>query len=122
MPEEDIRITDSLRADTNREFTYPDRFQATDPDGVVTIVRDYFRDKDREEFLVMLADTTTVIGVSRISIGALSSPIVEARQIFKTAILANAVPIILAYQHPSGRFQPGTVTMDTEDGDGADKI
>lgn len=107
-----IHLFDRLPLYTTRlvretEFTYPDRFQVTDPDGVATILHDYFRDKDREEFLLVLLDTAnTVIGLSQISVGGLSSSVVEARQIFKTAILSNAAALILAHQHPSGNPEP----------------
>jgi DNA repair protein RadC len=39
-------------------------------------------------------------------VGGLSSSVVEPRQIFKTAILANAAAVILAHQHPSGNPEP----------------
>jgi DNA repair protein RadC len=41
-----------------------------------------------------------------VSIGGLAASIVEPRQIFKTAILANAAALILAHQHPSGNPEP----------------
>jgi DNA repair protein RadC len=47
-----------------------------------------------------------VTGLSQISVGGLSSSVVEPRQIFKTAILANAAALILAHQHPSGNPEP----------------
>lgn len=97
----------STRLVRETEFTYPDRFQVTEPSEVATILRDYFRDKDREEFLIVLLDTAnTVTGLSQISVGGLSSSVVEPRQIFKTAILANAAAVILAHQHPSGNPEP----------------
>lgn len=89
------------------EFTYPDRLQMSGPEDVAAMLHDYFRDKDREEFLIVLLDTAnTVIGLSRISEGGLSASIVEPRQIFKTAILANAAAIIPAHNHPSGNPEP----------------
>ena len=97
----------STRLVRETEFTYPTRFQVTEPSEVATILQDYFRDKDREEFLIVLLDTAdTVTGLSQISVGGLSSSVVEPRQIFKTAILANAAAIILAHQHPSGNPEP----------------
>ena len=97
----------STRLVRETEFTYPTRFQVTDPSEVATILQDYFRDKDREEFLAVLLDTAnTVTGLSQISVGGLSSSVVEPRQIFKTAILANAAAVILAHQHPSGNPEP----------------
>jgi DNA repair protein RadC len=59
------------------------------------------------ELLVVLLDTAdTVTRLSQISVGGLSSSVVEPRQIFKTAILANAAAVILAHQHPSGNPEP----------------
>ena len=97
----------STRLVRETEFTYPTRFQVTEPGEVATILHDYFSDKDREEFLIVLLDTAhTVTGLSQISVGGLSSSVVEPRQIFKTAMLANAAAIILAHQHPSGNPEP----------------
>jgi DNA repair protein RadC len=97
----------STRLVRETEFTYPTRFQVTKPSEVATILQDYFRDKDREELLAVLLDTAnTVTGLSQISVGGLSSSVVEPRQIFKTAMLANAAAIILAHQHPSGNPEP----------------
>lgn len=97
----------STRLVRETEFTYPDRIQLTAPEDVASLLHDYFRDKDREEFLTVLMDTAnTVTGLSQISVGGLSSSVVEARQIFKTAILANAAAVILAHQHPSGNPEP----------------
>jgi len=97
----------STRLVRETEFTYPTRFKVTEPSEVATILHDYFSDKDREEFLIVLLDTAnTVTGLSQISVGGLSSSVVEPRQIFKTAILANAAAVILAHQHPSGNSEP----------------
>ena len=84
-------------------FTFPQREQVSCPDDVAAVLRAYFVDKDREEFLIVLLDTAnTVTGLSRISVGGLAASIVEPRQVFKTAILANAAAIICAHNHPSG--------------------
>jgi DNA repair protein RadC len=97
----------STRLVRETEFTYPDRFQVSAPSDVADILRDYFQDKDREEFLTVMLDTAhTVIGLTQVSIGGLAASIVEPRQVFKTAILANAAALILAHQHPSGNPEP----------------
>ena len=83
-------------------FTFPERGQITTPAEVAAVLTEYYRDKDREEFLVVLLDTaSTMIGISQVSVGGLAASIVEPRQVFKTAILANAASIILAHNHPS---------------------
>ena len=67
----------------------------------------YFEDKDREEFIVVMLDTAnTMIGMAQISVGGLAASIVEPRQVFKTAILANAAAIICIHNHPSGNPEP----------------
>jgi DNA repair protein RadC len=97
----------STRLVRETEFTYPDRFQVSTPEDVAAILQDYYQDKDREEFLTVMLDTAnTVIGLTLVSIGGLAASIVEPRQIFKTAILANAAALILAHQHPSGNPEP----------------
>ncbi len=63
--------------------------------------------KDREEFLTVLLDTAnTILGLALISVGGLAVSVVEPRQVFKVAILANASALILAHNHPSGNPEP----------------
>ena len=52
--------------------------------------------------VVLLDSANTVQGLSVVAVGGLAACIVEPRQIFKVAILANAAAIILVHQHPSG--------------------
>ena len=91
------------------EFTFAEREQVNTPEAVAEVLQDYFRNRDREEFLVVLLDTgNTIIGLSCISVGGLAASIVEPRQVFKVAILANASSIILTHQHPSGNPEPSS--------------
>ena len=46
------------------------------------------------------------IGWQIISIGTLNSTLVEPRELFKTALLANANGIIISHNHPSGDLTP----------------
>ena len=88
-------------------FTFPEREQVNCPTDVAAVLQEYFRDKDREEFLVVLLDAAnTVTGLSRVSVGGLAASIVEPRQVFKTAILSNAAAIICVHNHPSGNLEP----------------
>ena len=50
--------------------------------------------------------STITTGLSQISAGGLAASIVEPRQVFKTAILANAAAIICAHNHPSMNPEP----------------
>ena len=88
-------------------FSFPQREQVSSPEDVAAVLQHYFADKDREEFIVVFLDTAnTMIGMSQISIGGLAASIVEPRQVFKTAILANAAAIICLHNHPSGNPEP----------------
>ncbi len=86
---------------------FSSRYSVKCPSDLVSVLQEYYGDKDREEFLLCLLDTAhTLISMSQISVGGLSSSIVEPRQIFKVAILANAAAIILVHNHPSGNPEP----------------
>ena len=89
------------------DFTFPARGQLCTPADVAAVLQEYFRDRDREEFLVCLLDmANTLIGIACVSVGGLAASIVEPRQVFKVAILANAAAVILAHNHPSGNPEP----------------
>lgn len=61
----------------------------------------------QEQFIVlMLNNSNKVLGFYPMSIGGLSSTIVDIRLIFSTAIKTLATSIILAHNHPSGSLQP----------------
>ena len=60
-----------------------------------------------EVFAIATLDTKCKItGVFEISRGGISSSIVHPREVFKRAILQNAVHIILFHNHPSGDPTP----------------
>jgi DNA repair protein RadC len=55
---------------------------------------------------VMLTSKNQLIGVETVSIGSVSATTMFSREVFKSAILANAVSIILCHNHPSGELIP----------------
>lgn len=88
-------------------FTYPERQAVCTPADVAAVLQEYFRDKDREEFIVVLLDTgNSMIGLHRAHVGSLNASIVDVKQVFKAAFLANAAAVIVAHQHPSGNPEP----------------
>ena len=48
----------------------------------------------------------TLTGMHIASVGGLAASIVEPRQVFKAAVLANAAAVLLAHNHPSGNPEP----------------
>jgi DNA repair protein RadC len=76
-------------------------------DDVYKLVKDDLSHSDREKLLsILLTAKNTLIGVETIGIGTLSSTVTTPREVFKSAILANADSIILCHNHPSGCLDP----------------
>ena len=62
---------------------------------------------DREMLLsIMLTVKNDLIGVETVSIGSVTASTTTPREIFKSAILANAVSIVICHNHPSGELEP----------------
>lgn len=90
-----------------RTFTFPTRDQVRSPSDAAAVLAEYFSDRDREEFVVAFLDTAnTLTGLHVASVGGLAASIVEPRQVFKAAVLANAAAVLLAHNHPSGNPEP----------------
>jgi len=74
---------------------------------VYELVKDELAGSDREILLsVMLTVKNDLIGVETVSIGSIISANIAPRDVFKSAILANAVAIIVCHNHPSGSLIP----------------
>ena len=76
-------------------------------DSIHKLVKDELVNSDRERLLsVMLTTRNHLIGVETVNIGSLNCINISPREIFKSAILANAASIILCHNHPSGDLVP----------------
>ena len=63
--------------------------------------------EDREVFVVIFVNTRLhAIGHTLVSIGTLNETTYHAREVFRSAIVANAYGIVLAHNHPSGDPNP----------------
>ncbi len=77
------------------------------PEKAVELMRDYLNDFDREAVLVLTLDSAMhPLNVSTVSVGSLNGSLVVGREVYKTAIMANAAGIILMHNHPSGNLKP----------------
>ena len=56
--------------------------------------------------IILLNNANRVLGVSHLSEGGISQTIVDVRHIMQTAILSNAVSMVICHNHPSGHLQP----------------
>ena len=64
-------------------------------------------DTDREVFAVLLLDARyKVIAFHVVSVGCLTSSLVHPRELYKVALLGNAVAVVACHNHPSGDATP----------------
>jgi len=90
-----------------REDTKGEPIPILQQTDVYELVKDELTNSDREVFLsVMLTSRNHLIGVETVSIGSVNSAVLSPGEVFKGALLANAVSIILCHNHPSGDLSP----------------
>ena len=90
-----------------RENTSDEIVKISNESDVYELVKDELVNSDREILLsVMLTVKNDLIGVETVSIGSITASITTPRDVFKSAILANAVAIIVCHNHPSGELVP----------------
>jgi len=90
-----------------REGENDEVIKLSNPSDVYDLVKDELANSDREMLLsVMLTVKNQLIGVETVSIGLINTTSMLPREIFKSAILANAVSIVLCHNHPSGELIP----------------
>jgi len=78
-----------------------------EPFDIYKMLRDEMIASDREMLLsVLLNGMNRLIGVETVAIGGLHSCMMIPRDLFKSAILANAASIIVCHNHPSGDLTP----------------
>ena len=77
------------------------------PEAAIEVMRDVFRDYDREVLCVVnLKSNLQPISLNIASVGAVEQAIAHPRELLKSAILSNAASVILMHLHPSGNLEP----------------
>ena len=77
------------------------------PENVVRLLREQNLVKEVETLQVLLLNTRRrLIRVEEITDGTVDTLLVHAREVFRSAISANASAIVLAHNHPSGDPTP----------------
>ena len=67
----------------------------------------HLQDVNREKFCVLhLTTRNKVIGFEVVALGGVTESMVSIPEIFKSALLHNAVSIVLVHNHPSGDPKP----------------
>ena len=62
-------------------------------------------------YLLLLNQGNKMIGMIRLSLGGISSTVMDTRVIFQYALLHNATNIIIAHNHPSGNLTPSNADI-----------
>lgn len=77
------------------------------PEDAIAVVGEVLSEMDREVVCVInLKADGTPINCNFVSMGAVNQAMAEPREIFKSAILSNAVSMIMVHNHPSGNLEP----------------
>jgi|LGOV01.1.fsa_nt_gb DNA repair protein RadC len=88
-----------------REKSIP--YQCNSPEKTYELLQKLIGDKPQEHFITLCIDAKGVVNnASIIHIGAINKSVISPRAIFRTAILSNAVAIIIGHNHPSGNPTP----------------
>ncbi len=84
----------------------------TSPGELVKQMKDFVR-SDREKLICVYLDAKNrFIGQHVVSVGTVNASMVHPREIFKVAILKNAVQVIAFHNHPSGNIEPSEADDD----------
>src|ERR1041384_1959053 len=77
------------------------------PETIAELMREENRQYDVENFQVVLLNTRRrLIRVEKISQGTLDTLLVHPREVFRSAIAANASALVIVHNHPSGDPAP----------------
>ncbi|MBZ2385760.1 DNA repair protein RadC [Anaerococcus murdochii] len=89
-----------------------EKYKISSNEDAYEYIKDTISLRDREYFYtILLNNKNEVISKELISIGDLSSSIVNPREVFKPAIKKSAKSMILAHNHPSGNPSPSKADL-----------
>lgn len=77
------------------------------PQDAIKVLGEHMRSLDREVVCVLnIRSDGKPINCNFVSIGAVNECLAHPREIFKSAILANATSMLMIHNHPSGQLNP----------------
>lgn len=89
------------------------KLSITSAEMVYKTMRPILKDIGHEEcWVIFLNQANYIIGKEMISLGGLSSTVIDAKIVVKKAIEKQASGIILVHNHPSGSPRPGKADID----------
>lgn len=88
------------------------RTKFTSPEEIAALFMEEMRCETKEYFRILLLNTRNeMIGKELISIGNITSSIVDPRDVFKPAVKRGAASIVLIHNHPSGNPEPSDADL-----------
>jgi DNA repair protein RadC len=77
---------------------------------VADVFRAFVGDPDREHVVAMFLNTQNdFVGIHLVAVGTVNGCPVEPAEVYKAALLCNAVSVVLAHNHPSGEPTPSSL-------------
>jgi len=83
------------------------------PDDAAEFAKPLFENADKEYLMVCCLDgKSQPVSMEVVAVGMVNQCLVGMREVFKNAILSNAVSIIVFHNHPSGDSRPSSSDLD----------
>ena len=106
-PKQALRVQAALELGNRLATERADRKRLFSPQDVGNYLIPLIAHKEQEHFLVLLLDgNNNIIKTTTLYIGQVNQVNIRAAEVFREAIRANAVAIIIAHNHPSGNSLP----------------
>jgi len=100
-------LAQKMALELRRESPVLDR-----PEPIVELLREELRDVSVERFHSVLLNTRRrLIRIERLSEGLLDTILIHPREVFRSAISANAASLVLVHNHPSGDPTPSDADL-----------
>ena len=107
----------AMLMDEARDYVAKDKPIVDSPDEVADLLRPLVLNLKQEVFFALLLNTRNqVIEIVEVSKGTVDKTMVHPRDVFSSAILANAAKILVAHNHPSGDPAPSEQDLQVTEG------
>lgn len=92
----------------SEEYGLYDDFKVSCSEDVYRLMETIDTEPQETIHLIMLDSRNIVLGVQEIARGGLNSTVIEPKLFFQAPIIADAVSLIIAHNHPSGHPEPSS--------------
>ncbi|HLO11112.1 MAG TPA: JAB domain-containing protein [Pseudoneobacillus sp.] len=110
-----IMQTLSLKVVKETSHKYDFNKKATCPEDVYKLIEkvtDLSNAAEEKLYMICFDTKSVATGIFLVSMGTVNSSIVHPREVYKRALITNAVSIIIVHNHPSGETSPSKEDID----------